>query len=94
MSLRSYPQTKSSVSREIVRRAWQAAVFGITQFPPLGLYALRLLWKLAGRDTPLGAADRWRAGLGFIFSLLAILYCLLFVGGIVAVFSAFARPYY
>ena len=75
----SFVQTRSSVSRAIVQRAWQAAVFGCCGFPPLGIYSLRLLWKLAGRNTPLGTADRWRVGLAFVFSLMAVLFCLIFV---------------
>jgi hypothetical protein len=93
-SLQGVAQTKSEVSKAIVRRAWQAAVLGALGFPPLGFYALRLLWKLVGRDTPLGAADRWRVALAYILSLIAILYCLLFIGALlVAIFSVFARSY-
>jgi hypothetical protein len=93
-SLSGVAQTTSQVSKAIVRRAWQAAVLGAFGFPPLGFYALRLLWKLAGRDTPLGAADRWRVGLAYILSIVAVLYCFLFVAALlIAFFSAIARPY-
>ena len=81
-------QTKSEVSKAIVRRAWQAAVLGAFGFPPLGFYSFRLLWKLAGRNTPLGTADRWRVTLAYILSVIAVLYCLLFVAAVAYLFVA------
>lgn len=91
------PQTRSSVSKAIVRRAWQAAMFGCCGFSPLGIYSLRLLWKLASRNTPLGTADRWRVGFSFVFSIIAVLWCVMFVvmiGGslLIALGSMVGRP--
>jgi hypothetical protein len=94
VSSSSFTQTKSEVSKAIVRRAWQASVLGAFGFPPLGFYSIRLLWRIAGRNTPLGTADRWRVTLAFILSLVAILYCFLFVALLtMAFFTAFARIY-
>jgi hypothetical protein len=81
------PTTPSAVSRAIVQRAWQAAVFAIA-FPPLGFYSMRLLWKLGGRDTPLGWADTWRSWTAFLLNVVTILY-LLFV---LRVLLVLARP--
>jgi hypothetical protein len=84
--------TKSEVSKAIVRRAWQASVLGAFGFPPLGFYSMRLLWKLAGRHTPLGTADRWRVGIAFTLSLLAVIESLLLavviLGGVASMLSS------
>jgi len=83
---RRFLRTRSSVSRAIVQRAWQAAVIGACAFPPLGFYSMRLLWKLGQRDTPLSCADTWRVWTAFFLSIVAIVYCILYAGLLVIAF--------
>jgi hypothetical protein len=74
--------TLSAVSRAKVRRAWQAAVIGGCALPPLAFYSIWLLWKLRHRHTPLGWADRWRAGAALLLNLGSILYCCVVAGAV------------
>lgn len=76
--------TRSEVSKAIVRRAWQCAVFGVLGFPllgfPLACYSMRLLWKLGKRDTPLGCGDNWRCWTAFFLNIVMIPLFLAFAG--------------
>ncbi len=87
---RQVATTQSDVSRALVRRAWQAAMFAALAFPPLGFYSMRLLWKLGSRNTPLGQADTCRFWAAFLVDILAILwfvlFCVWFVAGMLAAF--------
>jgi hypothetical protein len=79
----NFSRTRSEVSRAIVQRAWKAAIFALG-FPPLGLYSVRLLWKLVNTDAPLSGPDRWRCGIALVVDIIAIvmcpLYCVLMFG--------------
>ncbi len=80
---------RSEVSKAIVRRAWQAAVIAAFTFPPLGFYSMRLLWKLAQRDTPLSWPDTWRCWTAFVLNVVTILFCLAFAGLLLRGFLGF-----
>jgi hypothetical protein len=77
-------RTSSSVSRAIVQRAWQAALFAAFVFPPLAFYSVKLLWRLGQRDTPLSGADSLRTWLALLIDLGAILFCVAFLAGMLA----------
>jgi hypothetical protein len=73
-------RTRSRVARAVAQRAWQASLIAVLVFAPLGLYSMRLLWKLGQRDTPLSWTDSLRSWMAFLLSIAAILYCLAFAG--------------
>ena len=70
-------ERQAAIRNGTIRRAWQAAVIAIAAFPPLAIYSLGLLCKVAGRDLPLHPADRWRAWLALVASLIGIAFCLI-----------------
>ena len=61
------------VPNALVVRAWRAAVFGFFVFPPLGLYSLWLLHRVAAYRIPLSRTDRLRYRVAIILDLCAIL---------------------
>ncbi len=87
LPLVDHQTTRSEVSRAIVLRAWQSAVVSLLVFPPLGFYSMKLLWRLGNRDTPLSHADTWRRRAAALFSVISILYCLMFALGLLLSFA-------
>ena len=68
---------QSFVAKAIVLRAWRSALLGFFIFPPLGLYSLWLVYRLAGRSTPLSGIDRLRCRVAVILDLFAIVFVVL-----------------
>jgi hypothetical protein len=66
------PPKQSRVANAIVMRAWRAAVLGFFMFPPLGLYSLWLVRRLAVRSMRLSRTDRFRCGVAIILDLCAM----------------------
>jgi hypothetical protein len=62
----------SRVAQARVVRAWRAAVIGFFEFPPLGLYSLWLLYRLATRSMRLSRADRLRCRAAIVLDLCSI----------------------
>jgi hypothetical protein len=68
---------QSRVANAIVMRARRAAVLGFFMFPPLGLYSLWLVRRLAARSMRLDRNDYLRCGVAVMLDLWAILLGLL-----------------
>ncbi len=68
-----------------------ASLLAALAFPPLGLYSLRLLCKLAVRSTPLGRADKCRSAAAFVLSVATSLFCLAILGMLLLALVGIAR---
>jgi hypothetical protein len=75
---------RQGLVEEIARRAWRAALFSLTYFPPLALCAVYLALRLHPRKVSLSAAGRARRVGALVVGCVMLFLCLLLIGAIVS----------